>query len=233
MNPNNEHWNSSDEDLILDKLPLQVTSIRPQLKRPDRFSLFHKKTFLLGVSSQTLLDFPIQKGVELTPSLYLSLKESEEYQNVKDRCYRLLSGRDHAAFELRQKMAKKGFLSDITEKVIEEFLDRGFLDDEKYAKKFAADKANLKQWGPVKIKIALQKKGIKKSVAEKVVEKLNANLEQDQICVDLALKRKAHFLREPEFYKRKQKIYRYLAGKGYTGDQIKKALPIILEKLNV
>lgn len=219
-------------DDIKNILPLRITSISVQKKRTDRFSLFHEKQFLIGVSAQTLIDYSIQKGTTLTPELYKQLTHAEDYQKVKDAFYRYLSGRDHASFELKQKVLKKGFSSDLIESVIEEFDDKGLLNDEKFANKFAADKAEFKKWGPKKIKSELFKKGITKNVVEKVIQKLAESLEQDQICVDLLRKRKQHFLREQDQIKRKQKMYRYLAGKGYNGTTISKAIEQITEDLN-
>lgn len=219
-------------DPVGDKLPLTITSVSPQKKRKDRFSLFHEKQFLIGISGKSMMDFSIQKGVELTPFLYKKLKAAEEYQKVKDACYRYLSRRDHASFELRQKIQKKGFGREIIQSVLEEFEQKGLLNDESFARKFASDKANFKKWGPKKIQNSLIKKGIRKPVAKKVVQNVAENLEQDQICVDLALKRKRHFLRENDLFKRKQKIYRYLAGKGYAGPVIQKALPVITSKID-
>ena len=220
------------QDAVEQKLPRTITSIEPQKKNPDRFSLFHKKEFLIGVSGQTLLDFSIKKGVEMTPFLFQQICTSEEYHKVKDACYRYLSRRDHSSFELRQKVSKKGYSRTVIDDVLEELDKKGLLNDEDFAMKFAKDKSEFKNWGPNKIKHALRKKGVDKSLSEKVVQNVVNDLEQHQICVDLIVKRKNHFLREDDFYKRKQKIYRYLAGKGYTGPVIKKALPQITAKLD-
>jgi regulatory protein len=221
---------STDE--IENRLPLTITSISVQKKRTDRFSLFHEKEFLIGVSAQTLLDYSIKKGSTLTHELYLKIQHSEDYQKIKDAIYVYLSGRDHATFELKQKVMKKGFDSSLIESVLDEFDQKGLLDDENFARKFATDKAEFKNWGPNKIKSELIKKGISKKIAEKVVQKLSDSLEQDQICVDLLRKRKQHFLREEDPLKRKQKMFRYLAGKGYHSTEISKATDIILKELN-
>lgn len=217
---------------ILRDLPLAITNISPQKKTSDRFSLFHDNLFLIGVSSQTLLDYSIQKGTELTRDLYHRLSSSEEYQSVKDRCYKLLSGRDHGAEELKRKLVKKGFSPSMCEQVVAEFREKDLLNDRTYATKFAQDKYHLKQWGPKKIKSALFKKGVPKTVISNVIEKLKSEMEPVDTCIELALKRRRHFLREPDLFKRKQKIFRYLAGKGYSSEKIKKALPNIEKQLN-
>jgi len=230
MKPDVDDKNAGEK--ILEHLPLAITKISPQKKNSDRFSLFHEKTFLIGVSSQTLLDYSIQKGTQLTRDLYFQLSDSEEYQAVKDRCYKLLSGRDHGAEELKRKLIKKGFSPDMCEQVISEFREKDLLNDRTYASKFAHDKYELKQWGPKKIKSALFKKGVPKDVISDVISELKQNIDPVDTCVELALKRRRHFLREPDSFKRSQKIFRYLAGKGYSSDKIKKALPNIEKQLD-
>lgn len=217
---------------ILQSLPLPITKISPQKKNGDRFSLFHKKTFLIGVSSQTLLDYSIQKGTQLTRDLFHRLSDSEEYQAVKDRCYRLLSGRDHGAEELKRKLIRKGFSESMSSQVVAEFREKDLLNDKSYAQKFAQDKYHLKQWGPRKIQSALFKKGVPNQIITEVIQELKSNINPVDTCIELALKRGRHFLREPDSFKRKQKIFRYLAGKGYSSDKIKKALPNIEKQLD-
>lgn len=225
-------FTDGDDSGLIEKLPLMITSVTPQKKRKDRFSLFNETLFLIGVSAQTLTDFNLGKGVQLTPLLFKQIKEAEETQAAKDRCYLLLSGRDHSGHELRQKLIKKGFTTESAEKVVQEFSENGLLNDREFALRFASDKAEFNKWGPEKIRSELFKKGISRQIIEDVIQNTTQNLEQSQICVDLVLKRRKNFLREEDPFKRKQKIYRYLFGKGYGPEQINKALPIILESLN-
>ena len=225
--------NHREKPDISDKLPLKITNISPQKRRPDRFSLFHEETFLVGVSSQTLIDLSLKKGVELTPFLFDKIQDAEEYQKVKDTFYDYLSRRDHGSFELKQKALKKGYPANIIDDVLDEFDQKGLLNDESFAKKFAVDKAEFKNWGPVKIKAALRKKGVSKNIAEKAVGSITNDLDQVQICVDLLIKRKRHFFRKTDTLKRKQKMYRYLAGKGFTGSVITKAIDRIKNDFDV
>jgi len=231
MKPDFSSGDTAREE-VLQKLPLAVTSIKPQKKNIDRFSLFHDTLFLIGVSSQTLLDFSIQKGFTLTPQLFRELSLSEEYQSVKERCFGLLSRRDHGAEELKRKVIRKGFSEEIAGRVIEELQSKDLLNDHQYAKSFAHDKYHLKSWGPRKIESALYNKGVPKRVVTDVIRELKDEIDPSETCLELALKRRKHFMREPDKFKRKQKIFRYLAGKGYSSDIIRKAIPQILEQMD-
>jgi regulatory protein len=214
-------------------LPVRITNIKPQKKRSDRYSLFHEDTFLIGLSGDTLLRYKVQKGDLFTVKLLQHIHRDEELQAIKDAGYRYLASRDHGSEELRRKIVKKGLSPELTEDVISDFKEEGLIDDRKFAEKFAADKLEFKKWGPVKIKTTLLKKGVDRDIAQKVTRNLSDNLEQQGICVDLLCKRRKHFLRETDTFKRKQKMYRYLAGKGFRSPDIRKALEKIKGEFDV
>lgn len=223
---------NADLSNVESELPLSVTQITVQKKNKDRYSLFHEDRFLIGISQKTRIDFSIKEGVTLTPSLYRQLTDAEDLVAIREACFRYLSRRDHSSFELKQKVGKKGYKESDIDQVIEDLLESGYLNDEKFATAFVEEKTELNQWGPKKIKSHLYKKGIHQNIIEKVLSKATDDLQLQQICVDLVVKRKRHFLREDDVFKRKQKIYRYLAGRGFSGSVIKKSLPRITEKLH-
>ncbi|MDX1641251.1 MAG: regulatory protein RecX [Balneolaceae bacterium] len=232
MNRTQRASKSADSDPIESKLPLPVTKITVQKKNRDRYSLFHNEQFLIGVSRKTLNDFSIEEGVTLTPSLFQQLSDAENLVAIREACFRYLSGRDHSSFELKQKVGKKGFREEDVDQVIANLAESGYLNDEEFASKFAKEKIEFNQWGPKKIKSHLYKKGLDRKIIEKVLEQKTDDLQLQQICVDLVMKRKRHFLRENDDFKRKQKIYRYLSGRGFSGSVIKKSLPRIIDTLN-
>ncbi|TVR16597.1 MAG: regulatory protein RecX [Balneolaceae bacterium] len=217
---------------IRNRLPLKITEITVQKKNQDRFSLFHEGNFLIGVSAKTFSDFSLQKGVELTPSLFDDISESENRHAVKESALRYLGRSDHPSGELMRKLQAKGFEESAIRIVIGELTDRGYIDDDSFAVTFAREKVEFNKWGPNKIRAALFKKKLPKDSIEKAIRRSSENLQQEQICVDLVLKRKNHFLREDDLFKRKQKIYNYLAGRGFSIPVIKKSLPLIIDALD-
>lgn len=214
-------------------LPIQITEIRIQKKNQNRHSLYHNKEFLAGVSSKTLSDLSLQKGVILTPSLFQQIKQAEHYHAVKESSLRYLGRRDHTSFEIKQKLKKKGYEDNVIDQALEELTDRGFLNDKNFTIKFITEKSELNRWGRKKIEFNLYKKGVHPKIIQEALNSYFDNLSQDQICLDLVIKRKRHFLREDDPYKRLMKIYSYLAGRGFTSSDIKKAMPKISSELDV
>ncbi len=213
--------------------PLTVTAVKPQKKRSGRFSLFHNKVFIIGVSAHILARFNLGTGSEITADIYSEISQAEQYTACKNYMFQLLGRRDYSSFEIRMKALKKGYSSELAETVIEKFQQKNYLNDEKFARKFANDKIRLNRWGPVKIKAKLSEKGIDYNLIEKVLDSLSDDLELSKICVDLILKRRRHFIRESDEFKRKQKIAAYLQRKGFSFDSINRALPDIVNRLNV
>lgn len=226
-----QSW-ASTEDSIQSKLPLTVTRITVQKKNSDRYSLFHDDLFLIGINRKTLEEYSIQEGITLTFSLFQKLCEAEDLQSIREACFRYLSRRDHSAFELEQKVGKKGFPQHNIIRVIEDLTEKGYIDDEEFTQKFVSEKIELNRWGPRKIQSALFKKGINRKIIEKVLHKKTDDLQLQQICVDLVMKRKQYFLKEKDSFKRKQKIFRYLAGRGFSTSVTNSAYPQIKAKMH-
>lgn len=216
---------------LSDKLPARITSLLPQKKNKERYSIFIEEGFLIGVAESTLLEYKLSKGVEVTPLLFRKLTNAEGRQAAKSYCLKMLSRRDHSRKELFDKMVKKDYTRDIINSVLDEMEEKGFLDDSSFARKFASDKSRLNKWGPAKIKAHLYKKGIPKHLAEDSIETAFEDFNLEETYHKLVLKRKRKFLQEENLYKRKKKIFDYLRRKGYRSEDILKHLDKLTEAI--
>ncbi|XWS51694.1 hypothetical protein CRYUN_Cryun11dG0005500 [Craigia yunnanensis] len=77
----------------------------------------------------------------------------------------LLAVRAFTAVELRKKLLGKRFHPDIVEAVINNFQNRGLINDSLYAEAFSRSRWSSSTWGPKRIKQALVKKGISEADA--------------------------------------------------------------------
>ena len=149
--------------------------------------------------------------------------ESEMY-NIKESCFRYISGRNHSRFELRTKLFKKNYNRDLIEKVLDGFVLDGFVDDEKFAAEFLKNKLNKKN-GPIKIKAELIKRGVSREAIESA---FNVEYEESAAFeggLQIAMKKYSNLVkRKIEVKKIKPKLYSYLSGKGYPPDISNKIL---------
>lgn len=202
------------------QLPARISSISVQKKNRQRYSLYTEDGFLVGVSEETLMDLGLSKGMMVTPALFKKIQQKEGYYKVKSYLMKLLARRDHTRRELFNKAYRKDFTDEVILQALDELEQKGYLNEETFAKKFVADKFNLNQWGPAKIKAHLIKKGVAKPVIQKSIDAYFEGLELKSTFLNLVLKRKRRFLKEGDLYKRKKKIFDYLNRKGFTPDSI-------------
>ncbi|MEX0638952.1 MAG: regulatory protein RecX [Balneolaceae bacterium] len=152
---------------------------------------------------------------------------------IRNYMLRLLGRRDHTVAELIRKAARKGYTTASCQESVDELTAEGLLDDARFAINYAEEKSRTKRWGPKKIRAGLLKKGVQPEIANSALREIEDGLELIQNCVDLVERRRQHFYRESDHFKRKQKIVAWLRQKGYRSDTIRKALPQIAEMLNV
>lgn len=213
-------------------LPGKISSISVQKRNKNRYSIFVEEEFLLGVAEETLLKFELAKGVEITPVLLRKLQREEGRFAIKSYFLGLLSRRDHSRLELRNKASqKKDYPRDMIEDVLDELQEKKLFNDAAFAEKFASEKCRLYKWGPVKIQSHLYKKGISKRIAQQSIQQAFEEVNTGEILMDLVLKRKRRFLREEDIYKRKKKVFDYLARKGFRPSSIYNHLDEFMEHL--
>ncbi len=79
---------------------------------------------------------------------------------------RALRRRERTVAELRGWLLERDLRDDDVEAVVDELIAVGELDDDRFARAFAADKRELSGWGPERIEAALIDRGLERTLAE-------------------------------------------------------------------
>lgn len=102
---------------------------------------------------------------------------------------------------------------------IMEFLTKHrFVDDERFAKAYARDKARFNRWGQLKIAQMLRLKRIPEPMISNALAALPAK-EDGDTCLAL-LRQKDRTLKEADPYKRRAKLCRFALGRGFDYDTV-------------
>ena len=102
---------------------------------------------------------------------------------------------------------------------IETLCKEGFIDERRYARAFARDKSSLQ--GALKIRLALQRKGIEAETISAALEEIDSEAATSKL--ESLLRAKLRTLRkEEDAATRRAKVLRYALGRGYGYDQINK-----------
>jgi regulatory protein len=130
-----------------------------------------------------------------------------------ERALEALALRERTTAELAAWLAQRGFGPDEVESAVDRLIGGGALDDERFAIEFAADKRELRGWGPERIREALRDRGLDPALIEAALAG-EGHGEQLERAVEL-LERRA----EPVFDERsRSRALSFLARRGYDTD---------------
>jgi regulatory protein len=136
---------------------------------------------------------------------------SDERQRALDLAYRALGRRERTVVELRAYLEGKRVEPEAIEEVVAELKTTGFLDDARFAARFAEDKRTLEQWGRERIDRDLCRRGVPRELVEATV---GSHDRDDDLGAALELL--ARRVPEPPVDERgRDRAWRMLVRKGY------------------
>ncbi len=166
----------------------------------------------------------LAKDDELSNNQINKLLEKIEIYKIKQSSFRYLSGRNHCRYELKLKLLKKKYSKFHIENVLDDLEKKQLLSDKNFAKDFFLQQQKKKK-GLLKIKSALMQKGVNSEIIEETVLELSDNqifLEQAEKLIEKKLKEIQK--KDLTEIQRKQKLYQFLATRGFTSDIIREVL---------
>jgi regulatory protein len=108
-------------------------------------------------------------------------------QHARELAWRALNRRDHTAAEIARTLARKRVEPAVIDSVVGELCEQGYLDDERFAHRFAEDRRRLDGWGAERIERKLIELGIAREHVAAAVGCQDAN---DELEAALALLRR-------------------------------------------
>lgn len=130
----------------------------------------------------------------------------------------LLSRREYSLHELFQKLEPRSQNEAQIHRLLEKLVEAGYQSDQRFAESFLRSRIN-RGLGPTRIKRELKDKGINPYLIEQV---FSDDIDWFQHAYESGAKKSQSL--DLTDYKQKQKLYRYLAYRGFSMDQIKYAI---------
>src|SRR4051794_38435275 len=109
-----------------------------------------------------------------------------ERERAIDLAYRAVGARDRTVAELRTCLERKRVEPEAIDEAVAELVEAGFLDDARYARRFAEDKRALDRWGSERIARDLRRRGVGPDLVEAAVasQDRGAELETALLLLD-------------------------------------------------
>ena len=196
----------------------RITDIQKQKKNRTRVSIFIDGEFVCGLDEVAVASSRIKVGDEITADELKSVMETSELNSAFERAVGYLSLAPRAKKEIRKYLADKGYDKAIIDQTVEKLCAYHYIDDYLYAQSYIKSKS--KKYGAYRLSAELKLKGIDQAI----IDELLSDAPEDNI-IDIARK----YLRSHKCAD-KQKLKRFLAGRGFSWDSINGAVASLAEE---
>lgn len=191
-----------------------ISKISRQKNNQQRYNIYINDEYSFSVDESTLIKFGLTKGKVLDQFEIDEINYEDEIAKAFNAGLYYLSFQMRSEHEVKKKLLDKGYGESVVLEAIQKLSKLGFLNDETYSKALLESKKRFQKKGPYAIKEDLRKKGIDKSLQDKVLGTFSYD-EQKQLATQLAEKTvKLNSKKTPTQIK--QKIQETLLRKGYS-----------------
>jgi regulatory protein len=137
-------------------------------------------------------------------------------QHALDLSYRYLGYRDRTVLEVRRHLESKRVEPDTIEQAVAELHEQGYLDDARFARRFAEDRRTLDHWGDERIERKLQAAGVDAGLIAAALHGAGDDGAAPPSQFDAALETlRNRFRVPPESEKDRNRALGFLVRKGY------------------
>jgi len=125
---------------------------------------------------------------------------------------------ERCQLDVRLKLFASGLTDDEVDNIICDLIAQNFIDELRFARAFSRGKFNIKGWGKIKIKQHLKQKKISDYCIKKGLSEISS--EDYYFKLTELLQKKTILLNADNEFIKKQKLARFLIGKGFESEMV-------------
>ncbi|MEO0294084.1 MAG: RecX family transcriptional regulator [candidate division WOR-3 bacterium] len=186
---------------------MKITRIEEQRKK-DRVNVYINGRFSFGLYKDTLINFHLYEGKEISEEEIVSIKEYEELVGAKEKARRYISYRERSKKEIENYLKNKGIQEGIINKVLSDFEKVGLIDDRRFALSWIKNRSNANPKGRFAIKMELLYKGVPENEMEDLLRSIDEK-ENARKAIEKAVRK---YKGKPN---KKEKVIEYLRRRGF------------------
>ena len=207
---------------------MKITALKTQVRDKNRINVSIDGKYRLSLDMLQVVELGLRTGKEISEAELEALEEESQYGKLYTRALEYALIRPRSQREMRDYLyrktrdtltkmgqVRKGVSTKLTERVFDRLFDKGYLNDEKFAR-FWVENRNVRKGSSMrKLQSELSSKGVSKDVIATVLEDSERS-DDDEL--------KKILLKKASRYDDPQKLIAYLARRGFRYDDIKEAL---------
>ena len=209
---------------------MKITAISLQTRDKNRVNVSVDGNYRFSLDVSQIIDLGLKIGQDYSDAQLLEFETESQFGKLYGRALDYCLMRLHRAREVRDYLYRKtrpsrsktgelkpGVSSELTGRVFNRLVEKGYINDQKFAHYWIENRSLTKGSSQRKLVSELRSKGVETSIIEQILGETerNDNLEIQKI---IAKKRSK--------YPDDQKLMMYLARQGFNYDDIKSALDI-------
>ncbi|GAM08697.1 regulatory protein RecX [Geobacter sp. OR-1] len=135
---------------------------------------------------------------------------------ARESAIRILARRDHSKAEMKRKLIRNGFSPEVAEATISSLQEKGYLDDRRYAERWAAAALEGGRcYGP-RLRAELRQRGIDQATASEVISELTSGSDETETLRMLLRRRFPEFDPFTADDREKRRIFGFLQRRGFS-----------------
>lgn len=211
---------------------MKITSISAQAKNTDRVNVSVDGKYRFSLDISQVIDLGIKVGKEYSEEELAAFEDESQFGKLYARALEYCLMRPHSLREVRDYLWRKtrttkyksrsgdlkerpGVSQVIAERVLSRLVEKGYVDDEKFARWWIENRNLKKGTSRRKLAAELSAKGVDKSIVDAQLDE-SSRTDDDELQKIITKKQSR--------YEDPQKFMQYLARQGFSYDSIKAAL---------
>lgn len=212
---------------------MKITSITAQQKDPHRINVMVDGKYRFSLDISQVVSLGVKVGRDYSEDELAEIEHESQFGKLYARALEYCLMRPHSAREVRDYLWRKtretkyksrrtgeiktraGVAPELADRVYEKLVEKGYIDDEKFARYWIENRNLTKGASRRKLASELAAKGVERSLVERLLSESNRR-DDTELQKVIAKKR-------PK-YSDDQKLMQYLARQGFSYDDITRAL---------
>lgn len=138
---------------------------------------------------------------------------------------------ERCQMEVRNRLEEWGLVPADADTIISKLLEQDFLNEQRFADSFVRGKFGLKKWGKVRIRQELKMRELPNSLIQEALDAIDGADYQETLR--FLADRKWKLTREPDVYKKKAKVTRFLVFRGFEPDLIREEIESLANERDI
>lgn len=157
-------------------------------------------------------------------------KEVVTFEKALKRLQNLCARQEKCSWDVMQKLKQWGVENKEAQKILNQLVDEGYIDDRRYASLFVRGKTRLNKWGRIKITAALRQKKVDELIIREALQELPAESE-DEILQAL-IEDKANHTKAGSISDLRVKLIRFGMSRGFELGRVVEVVDQIIKHSN-